>query len=1245
MSILSLTQNQSQAITARGNVLVIAGAGTGKTRTLVERCLALIREGVRMDRLLLVTFTEAAAAEMRQRIRQALLSAIAQSPSTHLSEQLALLDSAYISTLHSFCASLLREHFYALGLDPQFAILDPRQAQPLLRESLDLLIRQACRSGSGLSATGPAPGQVQKLIRRRGRGSDAPIRHWILTLHRFAQSLPNPSSWLAAQIDFFQDPQPSQWQSAFRQALKLWRQKWAPLLSESPCLNIQTCCSALQQLESDPRSVFDQIQSADDSPWPSRQKTKLRAQFTRFFDEAIFLRSLCPDPSGQDPIAEDWSAVREEMATLLQLTQQFTADFARAKQERGGLDFADLEQFTLRLLVDPATSQPTAIAQSWQHKLDFVFVDEYQDINAAQDAIINALSRPSPTANRFLVGDVKQSIYRFRLSNPRIFQQYAADWTASSGLGCVLSLSENFRSREAILQFVNAFFGCLMQASAGGIDYTPEVHLQFGDPLSRSALACSAIPPDQSHSHNASFPRVELSVILPDNPSGAADANSPDDAENAHDSSPSNSGTDLADLQSAEREARSIAARLRTLKDQQHLIWDHALKQSRPVEWRDMAVLLRSPGNKVEAYAKEFDRCGIPLNAPRGGFFRCLEVSDLLQLLRLLDNPLQDVPLLAVLRSPLAGFDLEELARIRLADRSGLFWTALRRFQELHRPSPANPLSTTESPLWNKTNSFLTTLDRWRALSRVQSLSHCLETVLTESAYEAFLAAEPRGPHRVANVRKLLDLIRQYDPYQRQGLYRFLRFVDMLEDEQIEEEPAPVPRENAVQLMSIHKSKGLEFPVVVVADLGKQFNFSGLHQDLIIDTDHRICPLIVAPAGHTRYPSIAYWIAQRRERSEIVGEEMRLLYVAFTRARDTLILSGIGSSKSLQPADPPAPEISPEQIVAARSAWDWIALWLLASQSASGWSICPEGQNTLFRWTFYSLDHPVFTKHPKPAPDNTAHFPASPQLPPAHPLPSPDNLAPAASLPSIPSPNQTAADAPRYPLPDQLDWSYAFLPASREPAKTSVSVLRQRAEPSSEARHFHPAPPVTTDLSHAEIGIAHHQFLQLVDLDKTSTMPELEAEAQRLQHAGLLEPGQCQTLNLRSIANFWSSSTGRELLQKRGHLHREIPFTARFALIELADLGLPTQAGESPHLADEFVVVQGVIDLAALMPNEIWILDFKTDRLHSADDLAPKAALYAPQLKLYSTALSRIYKRPVTQRWLHFLSIERTLSV
>lgn len=1245
MSILSLTQNQSQAIAARGNVLVIAGAGTGKTRTLVERCLTLIRQGVRMDRLLLVTFTEAAAAEMRQRIRQALLSAIAQSPSTHLSEQLALLDSAYISTLHSFCAFILREHFYALGLDPQFAILDPRQAQPLLRESLDLLMRQACRSASGPPANGPAPGQVQKLIRRRGRGSDAPIRYWIVALHRFAQSLPNPSGWLSAQIDFFQEPQPSQWHCAFRQALNLWRKKWASLLGQSSCLNIQTCCAALQQLESNPRSVFDQIQSADDSPWPPRQKTKLRAQFTRFFDEAIFLRSLCPDPSGKEPIAEDWSAVREEMATLLQLTQQFTADFARAKQERGGLDFADLEQFTLRLLIDPATSQPTPIAQSWQDKLDFIFVDEYQDINAAQDAIITALSRPSPTANRFLVGDVKQSIYRFRLSNPHIFQQYAADWTASSSLGCALSLNENFRSREAILQFVNAFFGCLMQAPAGGIDYSPDLHLQFGDPLGRSALACSAAPPDQSHPHNASFPRVELSVILPDNPAAAGEANSPDDAENPHDSSPPNSETDLADLQSAEREARGIAARLRTLKEQQHLIWDHALKQFRPVEWRDMAVLLRSPGNKVEAYAKEFDRCGIPLNAPRGGFFHCLEVSDLLQLLRLLDNPLQDVPLLAVLRSPLAGFDLEELARIRLADRSSLFWTALRRFQELHRPSPANPLSTNESALWHKTDSFLTALERWRTLSRVQSLSHCLETVLSETAYEAFLAAEPRGPHRVANVRKLLDLIRQYDPYQRQGLYRFLRFVDILEDEQIEEEPAPVPTENAVQLMSIHKSKGLEFPVVVVADLGKHFNFSGLQQDLIIDTDHRICPLIVAPTGHTRYPSITYWLAQRRERSEIIGEEMRLLYVAFTRARDTLILSGVGSAKPLQPADPPPTEISPEQIVAARSAWDWIALWLQTSQSANGWSDRPEGQNALFRWTFYNLDHPIFTKHPKPVPGNPGHLPASPQPAHALPLPSSDNLSPAASLSSLATSNRSAADALHSPLPDQLDWSYPFLPASREPAKTSVSVLRQRAEPSNEARRFPPAPPVATDLSHAKIGIAHHQFLQLVDLDKTSTVSDLQAEAQRLQNAGLLEPGSCQTLDLPSIANFWSSSTGRELLKKRGHLHREIPFTARFGLIELAELGLPTQAGESPLLADEFVVVQGVIDLAALMPNEIWILDFKTDRLHPADDLAPKAALYAPQLKLYSAALSRIYQRPVTQRWLHFLSIGRTLSL
>jgi ATP-dependent helicase/nuclease subunit A len=655
-----LTPSQQRAIAARGNVLVMAGAGTGKTKTLVERCLDCLERDrasfatpLKIDELLIVTFTEAAAAEMRQRLRKGLEEKIAAHPDNHYwQEQRALLDAAHIGTLHGFCFKLVREHFYELGLDPQPAILDEGEARLLADETLEEVLREQYEGRDELASS------VQQLIQNYGGARDEKIRSLVLRLHHYAQTRPDADGWLAGQIAAFSPDEPATWRAWLLQAIHTWRAEWLPLLENlSANEKAGELAALLRRLpESCSREsaagVLEQIVSAD-ANWPAKRKTILRAPLEDLFDEAKFLLSLAAVKNGTDPLAEDWRWVRGHMTALLRLAQNFAARFAARKRNDGVLDFHDLEQFALKLLWDFAADKPAPAAEHWREKLRFVFVDEYQDINAAQDKIIQALSRDGARANRFLVGDVKQSIYRFRLAEPAIFRAYSETWRGRDG--AVIPLSDNFRSRESLLHFVNSVFGALMREEVGGVSYGAEVELKFGLPEQRADFSLAKDP----------SPRAELLLRIKDSRGGSP--------------SPAGGGDDgLAELEESEKDARLLARRLLEWKDSGDKIWDDEEKAFRPAEWRDMAVLLRSPAGKAEIFARQFEQAGVPLVVARGGFYDSSEILDWLSLLELLDNPLQDVPAIAVLRSPLVGCSVDELAEIRLA-AGGHFWFAINQ--------------------------------------------------------------------------------------------------------------------------------------------------------------------------------------------------------------------------------------------------------------------------------------------------------------------------------------------------------------------------------------------------------------------------------------------------------------------------------------------------------------------------------------------------------------------------------------
>jgi len=1101
------TPQQQSAIDARGNVLVSAGAGAGKTRTLVDRCLAwILSESERgsVDEVLMVTFTEAAATEMRQRLRQGLEAAYEAAPSARLLKQLALLDTAHISTLHSFCFHLVSQHFFELNVEGQAGVLSAERAKLLASQALDSVLDRVYEGKL------PGAAAIQEFIKAHGGDWDKPAREIVRRIHAYRHSLRDPDGWLARQRERFSRQDAGEWRQWLMDETRQWLDKagqWKDGMDRA------ACAAALEAIVNTPKK-------------PKAQE--------HFFAEAAFLQSVCAMAEG-DPLEEDWSWARGSMLALLDLTEAFGAAYAQAKRDAGGLDFGDLEQYALRALsID-------GVAEQWRRKLRLLFVDEYQDINGAQEAIIQALGRPGGGANRFLVGDVKQSIYRFRLTDPRIFLERQRQWSADGGEGNALALMENFRSHESIVDFANDLFTGLMRHGVGGVTFDEGGRIVFGDRAKRAEFTTER-----------SGPRVEARLLEP--------------AEEVDDDGASG----------AELEARMIARRLAELKT------------SEPAtKWGDMAILLRSPRNKAEAYVKAFAAAGVPLTAARGGFYETMEARDLLNLLRTLDNPLQDLPLLGVLRSPFGGFTARDLAVIRIGREKGRFWDALSAW-EADGGGKGDELR-------RKAAAFLARFREWRRLARQTGVASCVERALDQTHYLAWTGALERGEQRRANVERFLQLTRDFDAERGEGLYRFLKLVEAQEDSEVDVEPAAAPVSDAVRLMSIHQSKGLEFPIVVLADLSKKFNFSDATGRVILDEQLGLCPQIKPPGAAQFYPSLAYWMAQRRQRRETLGEELRLLYVAVTRAKQRLILAGTATAERREKwSDHGAALSSEEDVLRARSYLDWFGAWITAAGGQS----------------------PLCAVHIEKSEASATRLEA-----------------------------KTEADAEdiESTVLQRLEWACAHAAAAREPAKTSVTALRRQlaAVDEDESARWSAARRAKGS-GGAEAGSAHHAFLELVALDRIAQPNGLAGEAARLRREGRLSAEQTAALDMEALAAFWKSTAGLAFLGHAKFVRRELAFTAKFGVGEIAAAG---QLGE-PSLPEneEFVVVQGAVDMAAILPGEIWLADFKTDSF-APEVLPQKVAFYRPQLELYAKALARIYRRPVTRSWLCFLRLSEVVQL
>ena len=1016
------SDDQWSAISQSGeDILVAAAAGSGKTAVLVERIIRKIADpsrGFSVDRLLVATFTKAAAAEMKQRIREALERALEEQPEEeHLRKQLSLLGRASITTLHSFCMEVIRRYYQQIPLNPAFRILNENEAEMLRQELLEELFEDKY----GEEDEGSTFRELVDWF--SGERNDDAMHRLVQRLYDFSRSHSWPDHWLAEMASAFQ----------VESVEALGNSAWVQSILRDAALTLSGAAGLLRQgigiamqpegpkpyadtLKEDLAMVEELLSAVEVMPWERLPEVFQPAAFGKLKP----CKKDQTDPALQEQVKELREAAKkaitdlkgslfgrsafsfwqelEQAAPLMQelskLVSEFGERYKLAKQERGQVDFSDLEHYCLHILrhedSTPERSMPSDAAMEYRARFDEVLLDEYQDTNTVQEDIVRLISRENP-GNRFMVGDVKQSIYRFRLAEPGLFlnkyRQYNSGTQSDEGEGSArragrrIDLARNFRSRAEVVHSVNMLFRQLMNESVAEIAYDERAQLAYG----------ASFPPE-TEGDEAYTPEL----LLIDRQGGG-----PDLGESVDENGDQLASAELesVELETAQLEARAMARRIREMvgdTDQPALnVYDKALKTMRPARYGDIVILLRSALMWAPLMIEEFRQQGIPAGGEQSkGYFQATEVEIMLSLLQIVDNPRQDIPLASVLRSPIVGLNEEDLAQIRLGDKRQSFydavvsaiqieqvpndnssaiqmqwpeiWSEMEQAEQeaavtaephvLEKQSPDGDRETDDYPdteeragdsgsdLQRKLIRFMDQLEQWRLEARQGSLSELIWRIYRETGYLDWVGGLPGGIQRQSNLKALYDRARQYEEAtSNRGLFRFLTYVSRLRENggDLGTVAGSGEQDNAVRIMTIHRSKGLEFPVVFVAGISKMFNQQDLNAPFLMHKELGFGPRFVDRENRVAYPTLANLAIRRRAQFELLAEEMRVLYVALTRPKEKMILVGTVKDATKKAAawsqiKDSSELILPDYLLAAgRSYLDWIGPSLIRHPSAA----------------------------------------------------------------------------------------------------------------------------------------------------------------------------------------------------------------------------------------------------------------------------------------------------------------------
>ncbi len=1192
-----LTEEQAAAVNDRGGALLVsAAAGSGKTRVLVERLLGRVAaEGLDIDRFLVITYTKAAAAELRSRIVEELSALLAQNPADgHLRRQQTLVYKAQISTVHAFCAQLLRESGHILDIDPDFRLCDEGEAGLLMLRALEDVLERRYEDISEGS-------DFALLVDTMSAGrDDQRLVQIVLDIRGRVQSHPDPAAWLSEQERAFDltgvtDAAATPWGALLLEDARRQGTYWLGRLAEAlelsaldPNLSANyapTISATMEGVQALLRGIdrgWDEAVAALPIPFPragskkmtedpqaAEQVKSIRAQCKKRLDK---LADLLEDVS--EGLLSDMEAIYPAVRGLFALVNDFEEAYTAEKARRGMLDFADLEHLAVKLLADPA------VAAQYAARYDEIMVDEYQDTNAVQNAIFSALSRDG--RNLFMVGDVKQSIYRFRLADPTIFlgkyRSFKPYTEAEAGEERRIILSQNFRSRPEVLLGANFIFENIMSTEFGEMDYTDA-----------EALHPGAIYPNIPDSPN--WYAVELDAI-------------------------DLSGDGAVEDESAEKlprdllEARFVAERISGLLEEGFPISDGE-GGTRPARYGDIVILLRSPGSALHHYARALGERDIPWEAEGGGdFFASTEVMVALALLQIVDNPRQDVALLSALRSPVYAFSADRLAQLRSASPNTDFYTALEHGAQRGEEDCA---------------AFLGELADLRFGAGDRNSYELLWHICDRANLLGIFGAMDEGETRQGNLLALCELARRFEAAGHKGLFGFLTYLTRLRERGGKLiVPQPGREGGGVRIMSIHRSKGLEFPIVFLAGLTRRLNRDDMQRPILFHPKLGVGPKRLDSERMVEYPTLARRAVARQLEYEMMAEELRLLYVAMTRAREKLILTCAltgGADKLAKLAENATCPVDPQVLLGCSAVGEWVLLPALARpeavalRAAAGAALLPPVGDCGSSWDIRWVDG--------------AAYAASPQ---GHRAMKGDG---------------GRTEGPTEGLADRFAWTYPYSGDVDVPSKLAATQLKGRIldeEIAAEAP-AQPAPPPSSPvrrprfadeefgLTPAQRGTALHLVMQYIDFARTGSAEEIKEEIFRLIEKQFLTPQQGEAADVGKIHAFFSSPLGREL-KAAPALRREFKFSI---LVPAADYCAGAGEGER-------VLLQGVVDCYFETGDGITVVDFKTDRV-TEKNLQARAEEYRPQLMAYSRALAEVTGKTVTRRVLWFFSADRAAEV
>ena len=1194
------TDRQMDVIRARNcDLLVSAAAGAGKTAVLVERILRRIldpEDPVDIDRLLVVTFTRAAAGEMKERIRGALEKALRADPhNSRLQRQAALVSHARITTIDSFCMDVVRSHFHEIDLDPGFRVADEGELKLIRQDVLAEVMEQAYLE---------ADPQVIRFTQVFAHGkSDAPIEELIERFYHFSQAHPYPASWRqsslkAAVFADLEEMEQCEWMqqmlgNAHRivedmrarsgTALRIAAEEDGPG-SYLPCL--QEDASLLDELAAcrtyrDYRAVL-----GDKINWKRAPGGKKK--------ENVSAGKLARVKTIREQVKKNINSLREKyfawepetalevcrlsvdmIRALTKLTDRFEEAFTAEKSARGVVDFSDVEHFALKILVkseeDPV---PTATALEYRDYFREVMTDEYQDSNLVQELILKAVSKEEEgSRNRFMVGDVKQSIYRFRQARPQLFiEKYETYSNGEDASERRIDLLSNFRSRPQVIGLVNKIFEKIMTAGVGGIDYDENAALKSGADFPEGPDEKLYIP----------------ELLLVQEPGGDGE----DDGE---------------ELPGAvEQEADVIASKIEETVGNLP-VWDKEKGEYRPAAYGDIVILMRSLSSRADTFVKVLSDRGIPARAEKGsGYFAAAEVQTLMAMLTILDNPHQDHPLYCVLHSPMGGFTDEELARIRV------------RFpdDDLYR---AICLAAEEEPeaSGGKMRNFLALFKRLRRMVPFTPIHELIWKILDETGYMDIAGAMSAGPSRRANLEMLSAQAQIFEQGSYRGLFNFVRYIEKLQKYEVDyaEASSPGEEDQTVRIMSIHKSKGLEFPVVIVAGLGTRFNRSDSTSRLVLHPDLGAACDLVDPEKRTRTNSLMRSCISSRISEEDMGEELRILYVAMTRAREKLILCGrISSVEDAYErfADTLTDKESPLSVTDIMRAGSFLDLILPVALSGEG--ILSENDLAIVQCFAHGAAGEAKEEGPgrdfyETDKDIVYHEALRESLGRA--------LAPRTESSPLTIPLKVSVS----------EVKHAYMDEQLEDESFKKIVPGADSDP----RLFVSVPHGQGMLAGADLGTLYHRFMEHIDFtDDAGAERQLES----MVNCGKIHEDEKRNIRPEVIDLFLESDLARRMRRaaEAGKLRRETPFV----------IAVPACEVDSSWPEDQFVLVQGIIDAWFEEDDSIILVDYKTDRV-PVDEPGYLARLYHAQMDLYRRALEQLTEKRTAESWLYSFALERAV--